>query len=154
MDWEERLGREALRASFEDFSLLYHVGVRPAVPKEYEVPGIVGLTFRYRRRPDGAWLYATVLDAAAALRVGQRIGLSEGESLAMVDSHERMHVHLQLAGVEEELEEEKLHLVDATWLSLRHPRAAQLVRAGKFGLVSRVEDGFWEALIDAEEEES
>lgn len=150
MDWQARLRRDAIAARFDDFDLVYHAAVRPAVPPEYEVPGLVGLTFRLQPRPRGGFVYATVLDLAAVLRLGGRIGLSEGESLAMVDSHERMHVAIQLAGVPEDKEEEQLRIVDAVWLSLRHPRAAALLRAGEFGLVTRVEEGFWEALIDTE----
>ena len=150
MDWEARLLRDAVRARFADFSLLYVPSVRPPVPKEYDVPGIVGLTFRYRKRPDGAWEYATVLDLPAVLRMGERLGFEPGQALAMVDSHERLHVALQLEGVAEEDEERQLHLADAVWLSLHHPRAAKLLRIGDFGLVTRVGPGFWEALVEEE----
>lgn len=132
---------------------MYHVGARPPVPREYDVPGLVGLTFRLARRGDGAHVYATVLDAGAVLRLGGRIGLTEGEAVAMVDSHERIHVAMQLAGVAEEDEERQSRLADAVWLSLRHPRAALLLKAGEFGLVTRVEEGFWEALVDVEQGE-
>jgi hypothetical protein len=152
MGWEQRLAREALAAHFDAFSLLYHVSLRPATPKEYEVPGLVALTFRYRVRPDGRRVFVTTLDPAAALRVGGRIGLDAAEALAMVDSHERVHVALQLEGVPEDVEERHSLVVDAVWLSLRHPRGAAHVRAGEI-VVSRVEEGFWEALVDADERE-
>lgn len=147
-DWHARLRREAILAQFADFDLAYHASLRPAVPPDYDVPGLVGLTFRLRARSEGGFLYATVLDVAAVLRLGARLGLSEAESLAMVDSHERVHVALQLAGVSEEAEEANSRHIDAVWLSLRHPRAAARVEAGEFGLVTRVHEDFWEALVD------
>jgi hypothetical protein len=150
VDWQARLRREGLFRRFGDFDLVYHASLQPPVPPEYHVPGLVGLTFRFAERPQGGHVYVTVLDLPAVLRLGARIGLDEAESVAMVDSHERMHVALQLAGVPEEKEEEQLHIVDATWLSLRHPRAAHALEAGEFGLVTRVREDFWEMLIDTE----
>lgn len=148
MDWQERLRREALRARFHDFDLLYHVSLKPAVPREYEVEGLVGLTFRVRPREGGGFVYATVLDVPAALRFGARIGLEPAEAIALVDSHERVHVAMQLAGVDEATEEEQSHLVDAVMLSFRHPRLAEHLQAGDFGLVTRVGPGYFEALLD------
>lgn len=147
-DWQARLDREALVQVFEEYSLLYHASLRPAVPAEYEVPGLVGLTFRYVPRRDGLQVYVTALDLAAVLRLGARLGLRFEEALAMVDSHERVHVWLQLAGVPEEAEEEHMHVVDAVLQSLRDERLARHVRTGAWGVVTRVEAGFWEALID------
>ena len=148
MPWRERLDTEAALARFDEFDLLYHLSLRPAMPREYEVPGLVALTFRLRERPRGGHLYVMTIDPAAAMRIGARLGLDEAEALAMVDSHERMHIWLQLAGVEAEAEEEKMRWIDATWLSLRHPRAADIVRSGQFGLVTDVEERYMERLID------
>lgn len=148
MDWQERLERDALRQDGEDYGLLYHVGIRPAVPAEYDLEGLVGLTFRLRPRRQGGHVYVTTIDLPAALRLGLRMGLDEGEALAMVDSHERVHIEMQLAGVPEDVEEEQSHFVDAVYLSLRHPSIAKHVEAGDFGLVARVGHGFWEALLD------
>ncbi|HEV8359344.1 MAG TPA: hypothetical protein VGR28_02705 [Candidatus Thermoplasmatota archaeon] len=149
MDWQERLRREALLARFDDFDLLYHVSVKPAVPPEYAVAGLVGLTFRLRPRPRGGFVFVTVLDLPAAARLGARMGLDPAEAIALVDSHERTHVAMQLAGVAEDVEEEQSHVVDAVLLSLRHPALAKHLEAGDFGLVTRVRPGFFEALIDA-----
>lgn len=149
MDWRSRLRREAIATGSSEFDLLYHVSLAPAFPPEYDVPGLVAITFRLHARARGGHRFVTALDPAAALRLGARLGLDAAESLAMVDSHERMHVELQLAGVPEEVEERHSRFVDAVWLSLRHPRAAQLVRAGDFGLVEQVGDDFWERLVDA-----
>ena len=151
--WRARLAREAIPTANDDFDLLLHVSLRPAFPPEYDVPGLVALTFRLRpRERGGGHHYVTVIDVAAALRLGQRFGLDAAESLAFVDSHERMHVYLQLAGVPEEVEEAHSKFVDAVWLSFRHPRAAQLVAAGEGGLVVRVHEGFWEELVDQRKE--
>lgn len=152
MEWLERLRRQALVADFGSFRLLYVVSVRPPVPPEYGVPGLVGLTFRLRPRPGGGHEYATLLDIAGVVRLGARLGFGPAEALAMVDSHERVHVALQLEGVAEEVEEAQSLFADAVWLSLRHPRAAARVQAGEFGLVTRVGPGFWEALVDTEAE--
>lgn len=150
MPWRRRLMREAVPLALPEFDLLTHTSLRPAFPPEYDVPGLVAVTFRLGPRPRGGHTFVTALDVAAALRLGARFGLDEAESLAMVDSHERMHVWLQLAGVPEEVEEERARLVDAVWLSLRHPRAAKAVATGEFGLVVQVEEGFWERLVDPE----
>lgn len=128
------------------FDLVYHVSLRPAFPPEYDVPGLVAVTFRLFRQEEHL-TFATAIDVAAALRIGARLGLDAAESIAMVDSHERMHVWLQLAGVPEEAEEEASLHVDAVWLSLRHPRAAHLVADREVALVSRVGPDFWERLI-------
>lgn len=150
VEWYARLRRTALPLAARDFDLLYDVGLRPAVPPEYEVPGLVAITFRLHLRPrGGGHVYVMALDAAAALRLGARLGLDAAESLAFVDSHERVHVFLQLAGVPWEAEEEHSRFVDAVWLSLRHPMAAQLVVTGEFGLVDEVHGEFWERLVDA-----
>lgn len=148
MPWRARLAREAIASATADFDLLLHVSLNPAVPPEYEVPGLVALTFRLRPRERGGHEYVTVIDVVAALRLGARFGLDAAESVAFVDSHERMHVFLQLEGVPEEVEEAHSRFVDAVWLSFRHPRAAELVAAGEGGLVVRVHEGFWEELID------
>ena len=152
MDWQARLEREALRDHGAEFTLVYHPALVPAVPPEYEVPGLVGLTFRLARRRDGAFVFATLLDLPAAVRLGERLGLDEAGGIAFVDSHERMHVHLQLADVPEEAEERHSRFVDAVWLSLRHARAEPLVRAGEFGLVDEVRPDFWERLVDTAQE--
>ena len=152
MDWRARLDREALENRGEAFTLVYHPALVPAVPPEYDVPGLVGLTFRLARRRDGGFVFATLLDVPAAVRLGARLGLDPAGGLAFVDSHERMHVHLQLEGVPEEVEEAHSRFVDAVWLSLNSPRAAALVRAGEFGLVEEVGHDFWERLVDAGEE--
>ena len=149
MDWQARLDREAIPARHGDHDHLYHVSLWPACPPEYEVDGMVAITFREGRRRDGALRFVTSLDPAAALRIGRRLGLDEAESLAFVDAHERTHVALQLADVPEDVEEDHSRVVDAVWLSLRHPRAAELVLAGAFGLVTRVREDFWERLVDA-----
>lgn len=150
MDWRARLDREALHARGPDFDLFYHVSLRPAFPPDYDVPGIVAITFRLapRRWPPHGHIFVMALDPSAALRLGARLGLEEAEAFAMVDSHERMHVELQLAGVPEEVEEMHSRFLDAVWLSLRHPRAAELVRAGEFGLIEEVREDFWERLVD------
>lgn len=145
--WRARLHREAVPARFPDASILYHVSLRPAFPPEYDVPGLVAVTFRLHRERDHV-TYATSIDAAAAVRLGARLGLGAAEALAMVDSHERVHVELQLAGVSEEDEEACSQRVDAVWLSLRHPRAAHLVEDKEVALVSRVGPGFWERLVE------
>ncbi|MEA3199299.1 MAG: hypothetical protein QOE90_727 [Thermoplasmata archaeon] len=125
MDWEARLRREGIVQRFPRHTLVYHLGLRPPVPPEYAVAGLVGVTFRLGDRPDGAPLYATLLDVAAVLRLGARLGLDEGQAVAMVDSHERVHVAVQLAypdvrAVPPEVEEAHVHVVDAAWLALRH----------------------------------
>lgn len=154
MTWEERLRREGIVQRFPHHSLVYHVGLAPPAPPEYEVPGLVGLTFRLGLRPDGAPLYATLLDAAAALRLGARLGLTEAESLAMVDSHERAHVALQLDyarlhEVPPHVEEEHVHVVDGAWLSLRHPVAERLVESGEVSLL-RVAGAVFDLLAASE----
>jgi hypothetical protein len=143
-----RLRADAAFSDFGDFSHVYHVGLTPVVPPEYDVPGIVGLTFRLKKRPRGGHVYVTTIDVGAALRLGKRMGLDEGEALAMVDSHERVHIAMQLAGVAEDVEEEQAHFSDAVWLSLRHEKAAERLEAGEFGVVTRVGAGFWEALTE------
>lgn len=150
MAWQERLDRDALHARRPDHDHRILVTLRPACPPEYVVEGMVAITFREGRRRDGALRFATSIDPAAALRVGRRLGLDEAESLAFVDAHERTHVALQMEGVPEEVEEESSRVVDAVWLSLRHPRAADLVLAGAFGLVTRVREDFWERLVDTD----
>lgn len=145
--WHARLHREAHAGRFGDFDLLYHVGLAPLVPPEYEVSGMVALTFRLHARPAGGHVYVTTIDPAAALHLGARLGLDEGEALAFVDSHERVHVALQLEGAREEDEERMARLVDAVVLALRHPAAAERVAAGEL-VVTRVHEDFWEALLD------
>lgn len=146
--WDERLRAEGVPLHLPEFSLVTHTSIAPAFPPEYDVPGLVAVTFRRGARPDGALWYATAIDVAAAFRLGVRLGLTEAEALAMVDSHERIHVWLQLAGVDEDVEEHRMRIVDAVWLSLHHPRAAERVATGEFGLVTHVHDDFWEALVD------
>lgn len=146
--WRSRLEREAIASSHPAMDLLYHVSLTPAFPPEYDVPGLVAVTFRLAERRDGGHLFVTALDVDAALRLGARLGLDEADALAMVDSHERMHIELQLEDVPVEVEEAHSRFIDAVWLSLRHPRAAELVRAGEFGLVEEVGDDFWERLVD------
>lgn len=148
-EWRARLRREAIHAREDDNDHLVHVSVRPAFPPEYEVAGLVAITFRLHERPQGGHVFVTALDVDAALRLGARLGLDAAESLALVDSHERMHIELQLAGVDEAVEEEHSRFLDAVWLSLRHPHAEALVRASEFGLVDEVRADFWERLIDA-----
>lgn len=148
MDWLRRLRRSAVASSETGFDLLYDAGLRPAVPPEYVVDGLVAVTFRLHARPQGGHVFVLALDVAAALRMGARLGLDEAESLAFVDSHERMHIALQLEGVPWEVEEEHSRFVDAVWLSLRHPGAARLVASGAFGLVEHVDPDFWERLVD------
>lgn len=164
MPWRARLLREAIPLRHEGFDLLYHASLRPALPPEYVVPGLVAVTFRLRRRPGGGHEYVTALDVDAALRLGERLGLDAAEALAFVDSHERVHVALQteytaaadrdarypaLADeVPEHVEEEHSRFVDAVWLSLRHPRAERLLESGEFGLVTKVGRDFWELLVD------
>lgn len=149
-DWAARLDREAIPSRQRDFDFRYHVSLSPAYPREYGVGGLVAITFREGRRRDGAIRFVTSLDPGAALRIGGRLGLDEAESLAFVDSHERMHVFLQLADVPEDVEEARSRIVDAVWLSLRHPRAAELVLSGEFGVVTRVHERFFEELVDLE----
>lgn len=146
VEWRERLRREAIVTRGADFDLVLHVSLAPAFPPEYDVPGLVAVTFRLFRRGEHL-TFATCIDPAAALRIGERLGLDAGEALAMVDSHERVHVSLQLAGVSEEAEEDASRDVDAVWLSLRHPRAAHLIEDREIALVSRVGPGFWERLV-------
>ncbi|MBI4393776.1 MAG: hypothetical protein HY556_08290 [Euryarchaeota archaeon] len=148
MEWQERLRADASFSDFGDFSHLYHVGLTPLVPPEYDIPGIVGLTFRLQERPRGGHVYVTTIDVGAAMRLGERMGLDPAEALAMVDSHERVHIEMQLAGVAEEVEEAQSTFADAVWLSLRHEKAAERLQAGEFGLVTKVGPGFWEALLD------
>lgn len=133
-----------------DFDLVYDVGIRPAVPPEYDVPGLVAITFRLHERPRSpGHVYVTSIEVGAALRLGTRLGLDEAESLAFVDSHERVHVFLQLEGVDWEAEEECARCADAAWLALRHPVAARLVDEHRAGLLTLVrEGGFWERLVD------
>lgn len=147
MDWEARLRRGGIVRDLGDFSLAYHVGVVPAVPPEFAVDHLVALTFRRRARPQGGHLFVTTIDLPAAVRLGARMGLDASEALAMVDSHERVHVAVQLEGATEEAEERQVMFVDAVWLSLRHEAIAKHLRAGDFGVVSRVGEGFWEALV-------
>lgn len=140
MDWQARLRREAIHQRLGHHVLDYWVGLRPPAPPEYEVPGLVGLTFRVQVRGDGTPHYATLLDVAATLRLGARLGLDPAESLAMVDSHERAHVALQLDyerlhEVPPEIEEAHVVVVDAAWLSLRHPVAERLVESGEVSLL-------------------
>ena len=145
-EWRERLRDEAVHADFGEFTLRYHVSLRPAHPPEYDVPGLVAITFRLATKPRLA--FVTALDPAAALRIGARIGLDEATALAMVDSHERVHVALQLEGVPEEIEEAQARFADAAFLALRHPRAADLVLTNEFGVISRVGPDFWQALVE------
>lgn len=147
-DWRARLRREGIPWPAPDFDHTYHVSLDPAFPPEYDVPGLVAITFREGRRADGAHRFVTSLDPGAALRLGRRLGLDEGGSLAMVDSHERVHIALQLADVPEDVEEAHSRFVDAVWLSLHHPRAARLVASGEFGIVTRVLDDVYEELVD------
>lgn len=149
-DWQARLRREGLLARRRDHDHLVHVAIHPAYPPEYDVPGLVAITFRLMKRPHGGHVYVTALGVDAALRVGERLGLDAAAALAFVDSHERMHIELQLAGVPEDVEEERARFLDAVWLSLHHPHAAELVRAGAFGLVEEVRADFWERLVDAQ----
>jgi hypothetical protein len=153
MEWERRLRRESILQRLPHHSLVYHVGLSPPVPPEHQVPGLVGVTFRLGERPDGLPLYATLLGAAAALRLGARLGLSDAESLAMVDSHERVHVALQLDHerldeVPPDLEERHSHAADAAWLSLRHPRAERLVEEWGGRILHAMGRGFWDLLVD------
>lgn len=150
MPWRERLWRDAVRARFHDFDVLYDVSLRPAYPPEYDVGGLVAITFRLSERTEGGHLFVMAIDPAAALRLGAKLGLDEAGSLAMVDSHERMHIALQIEGVPEHVEEAHSRFLDAVWLSLHHPHAGALVRTGEFGLVSEVGHDFWERLIDAQ----
>lgn len=145
LPWRERLRREAILTRGEDFDLCYHVSLHPAYPPDYDLPGIVGITFRLDKRPQGGHVYVTALDPAAVLRLGQRLDLDAATAFAMLDSHERIHIELQLAGVEEDVEEERSRFVDAVWLSLRHPRAAHLLEDRPIALVTHVA-GVWEAL--------
>ena len=145
-DWRARLRREGILTRGAEFDLVLHLSLHPAFPPEYDVPGLVAVTFRLLRREDHL-TFATGIDPAAALRLGERLGLDAADALAMVDSHERMHVWLQLAGVSEEAEEDASRHVDAVWLSLRHPRAAHLVEDREVALVSRVGPDFWERLV-------
>ena len=145
MPWRERLRREAIHERSPDYERLYHVSLRPAFPPEYDVPGLVAVTFRFQSRP--RLVFVTALDPRAALALGERLGLEPAEALAMVDSHERVHVEIQIAGVPEETEERAARHVDAVWLSLRHPRAAHLVEDREVALVTRVGPDFWERLI-------
>jgi len=147
-DWQARLRREALLTRGHDHDHVVHVSLSPAYPPEYDVTGLVAVTFRLMRRPQGGSVFVTALDVAAALRVGARLGLDEAAALAFVDSHERMHIELQLAGVAEDVEEERSRFIDAVWLSLHHPHAADLVRTRAFGLVEEVGHDFWERLVD------
>ncbi|HLE95958.1 MAG TPA: hypothetical protein VI997_01185 [Candidatus Thermoplasmatota archaeon] len=148
--WEARLRREAREDRYADFDLLYHVSLAPVVPPEYDVPGIVALTFRLDPRPHGGHVYVTTIDPGAALRLGTRLGLEEAEAFALIDSHERIHIQLQLAGAAERDEERMARHVDAVWLSLRHPRAAERVAAGAF-VVTRIHEDFWEAVMESPE---
>jgi hypothetical protein len=148
LPWRARLRREAILERAAEFDRWYHVSLRPAFPSEYDVGGLVAITFRWQSKP--RFVFVTALDPAAALRVGARLGLDEGEALAMIDSHERVHVEIQLAGVSEEAEEHAARHVDAVWLSLRHPRAAHLVEEREINLVTRVGPDFWERLIAPE----
>ncbi|HVL87619.1 MAG TPA: hypothetical protein VM681_06400 [Candidatus Thermoplasmatota archaeon] len=147
--WQRRLRERAIGCRFSDHDLLYDAGLWPAVPPEYKIAGLVGLTFRLAARASGGHVYVTALDVGAAARLGARLGLDPAASVAMVDSHERVHVALQLEdeGLPVDKEEAHSRWVDAVWLSLRHPRAEALVRAGDFGLVEHVDAGFWEALV-------
>ncbi|MGQ0535455.1 MAG: hypothetical protein ACT4PT_05235 [Methanobacteriota archaeon] len=147
MDWLQRLRNTALPLSVDGFDLLYHASVRPAAPPEYIVAGMVGLTFRLHRRPQGGHVYVTTIDLAGVARIASRLGLRFEEALAFVDSHEKVHIALQLEGVGEETEEEMSRFVDAVWLSLEHPRAGEKVRTGEFGLVTRIEPDLWEAIL-------
>lgn len=148
MNWLAALRVQASPAAFADFDLLYHAGLRPLVPPEYAVPGLVGLTFRLHERPMGGFVFVTTIDLPAALRLGERLGLDAAGAVALVDSHERVHVALQLAGAGEAEEEDLARFIDAVWLSLRNSRAAERLRSGAFGVVTHVHDGFWEALVD------
>lgn len=152
MEWYGRLTGEALRSDGDEFSLLYHAALRPAAPPEYLVPGMVGLTFRLHRRPDHRLVFATLLDLPAVVRLGERLGLDPAAAVAFVDSHERIHVRLQLEGVRAEVEEDHSRFVDAVWLSLHNPLVEALVRAGEFGLVEKVGPDFWERLVDITQE--
>lgn len=152
MDWRERVRRGGLVADFDDHRLVHHAGLVPAVPPEFAVDHLVALTFRFRKKEEGGPVYITTIDLPAAVRMGARMGLDAGEAVAMVDSHERVHVALQLDGATEEAEERQALFVDAVWLSLRHEAIARHLRAGDFGVVSRVGPDWWEALVDADAE--
>lgn len=147
-EWSERLVRECIHARLDDFDLFYGVGLRPPVPPDYDVPGLVGLTFRLGERLQGGFVYATLLDVGAVVRLGARLGLDAAGALAFVDSHERIHVALQVAGVSEEAEEANSRFVDAVWLSLDHPRAAERLTVTGLGIVTTVHGDFWEGLVD------
>lgn len=153
MSWEDRLRREAIRRRYPQHELLDWAGLDPPVPPEYRVHALVGLTFRLGVRR-GVPEYATLLDLAAAVRLGARLGLDAGAAIAMVDSHERVHVALQLDyerlhEVPPDVEEGHTRLVDAAWLACAHPRAeALLERMG--GVLESAGSGFWDALADPE----
>ena len=50
-EWRERLRGEAIRADFGEFTLRYHVSLRPAHPPEYDVPGRFFVTKMLERCP-------------------------------------------------------------------------------------------------------
>ncbi len=147
--WWRRLAEEAIATRGPDFDLVYHVSLAPALPREYAAEDLVAITFRWLDRRGGGFVFATAIDPAAAVRLGRRLGLDEAESVALVDSHERVHVFLQLAGVDEHEEEAAARVVDAVWVALHHPHAAAFVRTGEFGLVTRIGEEFWEAVVGA-----
>ncbi|MHB8604342.1 MAG: hypothetical protein ACYDCK_03720 [Thermoplasmatota archaeon] len=148
VDWQADLRRGGIYHSFHAFDLIYYPSLHPAIPPEYHLPGIVGLTFRLRKRSHGGHLYVTTLDLAAVGRLGERIGLDFAASLAQVDSHERVHIALQLDGVDPAHEERFAHVVDAVLLSLVHPKAERAIVAGDFGVVLGVKPELWESLAE------
>jgi hypothetical protein len=152
VDWRQRLWVDSIRSAQPDFDLLYYVSLHPAFPPEYDLPGLVAVTFRLLQRTQGGHLFVTALDPAAAIMLGRRLGLGPSEAIAMVDSHERVHVELQLANVAQEDEERASVFVDAVWLSLRHPRAAHLLEDRDVVIVVRVGPDFWERLVDPAQE--
>lgn len=151
VEWYRRLAREAHASNFEEFDLVYHVSVWPATPPEYETPGMVALTFRLHDRPRGGFVYCTTIDLGAALRLGTRFGLDEAGALALVDSHERMHVHLQLAGVSYENEESAARRVDAVYLSFA-TRVPLVVAERELDEVASIASADGESLVDLGED--
>lgn len=113
MAWSDVVSREALHTRADDFDLFYHISTHLAYPDEYHVPGIIGITFRWRSAP--RLVFVTAIDVGAAVSLGERLGLDAGQAIAMIDSHERMHIYAQMAGVSEANEEAAVNVVDRAY---------------------------------------
>lgn len=153
MEWRDRLLHDAILQRFAHHDLYYHVGLRPAAPPPWIVPDMAALTWLPgHRHDDDAPVHATTIWPPGVLRLARRLGLPEPEAVALVDSHERVHVHLSLEGVHEDEQEPLTRFVDAALLSFLHPRAGRARE--ERGLTHLTAGDSWEELLAGERDPS